>query len=65
MVHVTLPMDHLAIDCCKLNATDGYTHVLLIIDICTQFTWLYLLSSTTGDKVRDKLFLLVFLFGIP
>ena len=55
MIHATLPMDHLAIDCAVLELSDGYTHVLLFIDICTRFAWLYPMRSITAENVMEKL----------
>ena len=66
MIHVAFPMDHLAIDTAKLNPTeDGFNNLLIVVDICTQFAWLYPMRSCTGEETVDNLFRLVTHFSIP
>jgi hypothetical protein len=61
-----LPMDHLAIDLFRMpTSSDGYNYVLLVIDICTRFAWLYPLQAKSGDAVTRRLRGLFYSFGKP
>jgi transposase InsO family protein len=61
-----LPMDHLAMDLFSLpTSSDGYNYVLLVVDVCTRFAWLYPLKTKTGDAVTRRLRGLFYAFGKP
>ena len=61
-----LPMDHLAIDLFSMDTSRcGMNYVLVIVDLCTRFTWLYPLQTKHGVAVADKLRLLFMTCGRP
>lgn len=45
--------------------TDGYKHVLIIIDTYTKFVWLYPTKSTGTVEVINSLNILFDVFGLP
>jgi hypothetical protein len=52
LIAADLPMDHLAIDLAQMKtSTDGFNYILVIIDICTRFAWLFALRDKTGVSV--------------
>jgi transposase InsO family protein len=61
-----LPMDHLAMDLAQMEASEcGKIYMLIVVDICTRFTWLYPLNNKTGEEVSAKLRELFLVFGPP
>jgi len=65
-ISASLPMDHLAIDLASLpTSSSGMNYILLAIDICTRFAWLYPLESKRGTDVARALHHLFTSFGRP
>jgi hypothetical protein len=59
-------MDHLAMDLFQMKTSqEGMSYVLLAVDICTRFTWLYALPDKTGRSVSAALSRLFTTFGKP
>jgi transposase InsO family protein len=52
LIAADLPMDHLAIDLAQMKTSmDGFNYILVVIDICTRFAWLFALRDKTGVSV--------------
>ena len=65
-VKASLPMDHLAMDLFQMKTSqEGMSYVLVVVDICTRFTWLYALPDKSGLSVSRALSLLFTTFGKP
>ena len=66
LITADMPMDHLAIDLAHMPTSEcGHNYILVIVDICTRFVWLYPLPSKTGPVVSARLRELFLLFGLP
>lgn len=65
-VEATYPMDHVAIDNAHMPVgADGYAYVLVIVDICTRFTFLRALKDLSAVTIAKKLFKLFCEVGFP
>ena len=66
-IHATLPGEHLAIDLAvglePSNRND--VHILIIVDVCTRFVFLYALKDKTAADVVRCLFDLFCIIGLP
>lgn len=61
-----LPMDQVAIDLAQLpTSTDGYNYVLLVVDSCTRFTFLYPLQAKSAIEVAKALISCFTIAGFP
>lgn len=59
-------MDHLAIDLFSMETSQcGKNYVLVVVDLCTRFTWLYPLATKHGLAVGEKLRHLFMTCGRP
>ena len=61
------PMDHVVMDFIgPLTASErGYTHVLLLVDVHTQFIWLVPMIEKTAVEVAYELVKIFAGFGVP
>ncbi|OBQ33349.1 MAG: hypothetical protein AN485_18965 [Anabaena sp. MDT14b] len=65
-VTADLPMDHLAVDLAQLKTSScGKSYILVVLDICTRFAWLYSLPDKSGVTVAAALKSLFATFGKP
>jgi transposase InsO family protein len=61
-----LPMDHLAVDLAQMKVSScGMSYILVVLDICTRFVWLYPLKDKAGLTVAAALKSLFTTFGKP
>ncbi len=57
-------MDHLAINLAQMKTSrDGFNYILVIIDICTQFAWLFALTDKSGVAVSSAIQSLITQWG--
>src|SRR3990167_470739 len=66
-IEAELPMDHIGIDLAGPLPTteDGYNYVLVVIDVCTKFTFLRALKSKLATEIAQSLFELFCDVGFP
>jgi transposase InsO family protein len=56
LIAADLPMDHLAIDLAQMKTSVcGHNYILVVIDICTRFVWLFALVDKSGGSVAAAL----------
>jgi transposase InsO family protein len=56
LIAADLPMDHLAIDLAQMKTSlCGHNYILVVIDICTRFAWLFALVDKSGASVSAAL----------
>jgi hypothetical protein len=66
LISADLPMDHLAIDLAQMKTSrDGFNYILVIIDICTRFAWLFALPDKSGVAVSSAIKSLITQCGKP
>ncbi|OBQ31182.1 MAG: hypothetical protein AN485_23875, partial [Anabaena sp. MDT14b] len=55
-ISASLPMDHLAMDLIVMETSeDGMNCILIIVDICTRFLWLFALANKSGTEIATHL----------
>ncbi len=65
-VTADVPMDGLAMDLAQMKAsTDGRNYILVVVDLCTGFIWLYAIADEASDSITACLRELCAIFGKP
>ncbi|OBQ32496.1 MAG: hypothetical protein AN485_21335 [Anabaena sp. MDT14b] len=65
-ISASLPMDHLAMDLIVMETSeDGMNYILIVVDICTRFLWLFALANKSGTEIATHLRKLFLMFGPP
>jgi hypothetical protein len=66
LIAADLPMDHLAIDLAQMKTSrDGLNYILVVIDLCTRFAWLFALPDKSGAAVAAAIKSLIAQCGKP
>lgn len=65
-ISAKLPMDHIAIDLKEMpEAFTGEKYILVIVDVCTRFTFLHAILNKKESTIAIALFKTFCLFGFP
>ena len=55
-LEATLPRDHIAIDLHQMSfSSNGYTFILVVIDVCTRFVWIRPIKDKRAATVAKEL----------